>query len=222
MSQHSFVPLVLLGILSTHTFSRQKKKKKTKLAGHALKRSRTTTYPTTMGQMHVLPSAAHLAEADEKCDPIADFVPLTEDSPKWEKGAKLCNDCGEPFDVVFVRKHHCRMCGQMFCERCAPRRHILSKSRGCMKCTGEAIIAMKDRLLEEHQRNVASPTGRKKGPQPSYTAGDNADGAAAAAAAPVAPVAPAAEPAPVEASSGPVAEDAAPVASGSSGSAVAQ
>jgi len=122
--------------------------------------------------MHVLPTAADLRTADEKCDPMEGFVPLEPTSNKWEHHAKFCNDCNEPFDLVFVRKHHCRNCGLTFCSRCAPPRHLLTQARGCMKCTRDLLVKMKDDLLLKHVKKTAattsagSPTAEQKAPQP--------------------------------------------------------
>lgn len=113
--------------------------------------------------MHVLPTAADLRTADEKCEPIKNFVPLTDRSPEWQHGAKFCNDCQEPFDFVFVRKHHCHVCGVTYCSRCAPKRHILSKARGCGKCTSIKILEMKDKMLEQHVSSPRVAAPRKRG-----------------------------------------------------------
>ena len=128
-----------------------------------------------MGNMHVLPTAADLRTADEKCDPMVGFVPLEPTSKYWEHHAKFCNDCNEPFDVVFVRKHHCRNCGLTFCGRCAPPRHILSQARGCMKCTKDLLMKMKDEMLAKHTKSsstgggAASPTAAAQQPTTAET-----------------------------------------------------
>ena len=32
-----------------------------------------------------------------------------------------CRTCGETF-TLFLRKHHCRKCGEIFCQKCSSRR----------------------------------------------------------------------------------------------------
>lgn len=103
-----------------------------------------------MGNMHVIPTEADLRTAEEKCEPIKGFKPLTDKDSEWEHGAVFCPVCNEPFDFVFVRKHHCHVCGRTHCSRCAPKRHILSKARGCGKCTSKLMLQMKEGLLEDH------------------------------------------------------------------------
>ncbi|XP_047111766.1 1-phosphatidylinositol 3-phosphate 5-kinase [Schistocerca piceifrons] len=43
--------------------------------------------------------------------------------------SKECYDCGEKF-TTFRRKHHCRVCGQIFCSRCC-NQEIPGKIMGC-------------------------------------------------------------------------------------------
>ncbi|CUG85163.1 Hypothetical protein, putative [Bodo saltans] len=104
--------------------------------------------------MHVLPTESDLHQWDQKMEPIKNFIPLPENSEEWEHGCQFCNGCSEPFDAVFCRKHHCRICGLTFCTRCTPHRHLLSGARGCGKCLSELIIRVKDEMLAQH---TASP-----------------------------------------------------------------
>ncbi|KAG5190220.1 hypothetical protein JKP88DRAFT_152975, partial [Tribonema minus] len=43
-------------------------------------------------------------------------------SPKlyWmpDKICRVCYECGAPF-TMFRRRHHCRVCGQVFCQNCS-------------------------------------------------------------------------------------------------------
>ena len=43
--------------------------------------------------------------------------------------SKECYDCGEKF-TTFRRRHHCRVCGQIFCSRCC-NQEIPGKIMGC-------------------------------------------------------------------------------------------
>ncbi|CAD8164994.1 unnamed protein product [Paramecium octaurelia] len=40
---------------------------------------------------------------------------------KWvqDRDAKACKKCQNPFKAIFRRKHHCRNCGQLFCDSCS-------------------------------------------------------------------------------------------------------
>ena len=50
-----------------------------------------------------------------------------------------CKSCGFVFSFI-IRKHHCRMCGHVFCRYCAaetwplPKFEYLSPVRVCRKC----------------------------------------------------------------------------------------
>jgi hypothetical protein len=47
--------------------------------------------------------------------------------------SKECYDCGEKF-TTFRRRHHCRVCGQIFCSRCC-NQEIPGKIMGCTGTT---------------------------------------------------------------------------------------
>lgn len=49
--------------------------------------------------------------------------------------SKECYDCGEKF-TTFRRKHHCRVCGQIFCSKCC-NQEIPGKIMGC---TGKVLL----------------------------------------------------------------------------------
>mmetsp|Transcript_11590 Transcript_11590/g.46841 ORF Transcript_11590/g.46841 Transcript_11590/m.46841 type:complete len:669 (-) Transcript_11590:12-2018(-) len=46
--------------------------------------------------------------------------------PQWQpdSAAPVCNGCSSPFKLFF-RRHHCRGCGQVFCDYCSQFRHRL-------------------------------------------------------------------------------------------------
>lgn len=49
--------------------------------------------------------------------------------------SKQCYECGERF-TTFRRRHHCRVCGQIFCSKCCSDQ-IPGKIMGC---TGMKIL----------------------------------------------------------------------------------
>ena len=59
---------------------------------------------------------------------------ISEKDPKWCKDAdwSSCKDCNVGF-TFFNRKHHCRLCGQIFCDDCAPSSATLGV-RVCREC----------------------------------------------------------------------------------------
>jgi len=55
------------------------------------------------------------------------------DAAEWMKDADAtaCLECNTVFGV-FVRKHHCRMCGKIFCHKCSTQRYM--GARVCNTC----------------------------------------------------------------------------------------
>ena len=66
----------------------------------------------------------------------------------WVKDsdAHVCSSCSSKF-TVFVRRHHCRMCGQVFCSQCCKIDAEHGKMRVCIHCLAEEAA----RVLEEQQ-----------------------------------------------------------------------
>eukprot|EP00466_Bigelowiella_natans_P019707 jgi/Bigna1/44123/e_gw1.89.68.1 len=54
--------------------------------------------------------------------------------PDYKRSA--CWKCRKPF-TVFRRRHHCRLCGEIFCDSCSNDRVVINKSdpgRTCREC----------------------------------------------------------------------------------------
>ena len=54
---------------------------------------------------------------------------VAHDAPAWapDASAKECTGCGRGFNL-FRRRHHCRRCGLIFCNACAPKRVLANLS----------------------------------------------------------------------------------------------
>lgn len=105
----------------------------------------------------------NLVAADES------FVDSLMPPMRWvdNSATKTCSDpsCGRPF-TVYRRRHHCRACGLIFCERCSSHRRIVTSvssstlSRTCRNCAHEIDMAnrFKSRTVSRPQAvgNTAS------------------------------------------------------------------
>jgi lipid-binding SYLF domain-containing protein len=75
--------------------------------------------------------------------------------PQWQTDAQApaCSNCVIPFDF-FIRRHHCRLCGLIFCDECTKRRSMMPLSWGekdpqrvCADCH-VALAPIQDELAE--------------------------------------------------------------------------
>ncbi|GFP95235.1 arrestin domain-containing protein a, partial [Phtheirospermum japonicum] len=99
-------------------------------------RSRPSEYPKVAEQ------------TSEKKKGFVDFVnlikPVNEEKDHWvpDEAVTKCTGCGTDFSA-FVRKHHCRNCGDIFCDKCTQGRTALTADenapvvRVCDRCLGE-------------------------------------------------------------------------------------
>lgn len=62
----------------------------------------------------------------EKIKEIEKVESLMGKMPKWlpDDSAIECGKCGDRFRV-FLRKHHCRNCGKIFCDKCSSKRILI-------------------------------------------------------------------------------------------------
>jgi hypothetical protein len=70
------------------------------------------------------------ADDEDLVDPA--FQQMTEDRWMDEKLVSDCCGCEKPFRLL-KRKHHCRRCGCVFCDKCCPVSN-LHKIRICVQC----------------------------------------------------------------------------------------
>ncbi|KAK9098095.1 hypothetical protein Syun_025140 [Stephania yunnanensis] len=87
-------------------------------------------------------------QLSEKKKGFADWMnlmkPTNEEKDHWvpDEAVTKCISCGTDFSA-FVRKHHCRNCGDIFCDKCTHGRIALTTEenaqpvRVCDKCMAE-------------------------------------------------------------------------------------
>jgi hypothetical protein len=48
---------------------------------------------------------------------------ITTDKTMWvpDEKAPTCYNCQKQFSAIFLRKHHCRICGNVFCKECSSK-----------------------------------------------------------------------------------------------------
>jgi len=48
-------------------------------------------------------------------------IPMDNDKSMWvpDEKAQTCYHCQKQFSAIFLRKHHCRICGNVFCKECS-------------------------------------------------------------------------------------------------------
>uniref|UniRef100_A0A1I7UEG3 Hepatocyte growth factor-regulated tyrosine kinase substrate n=1 Tax=Caenorhabditis tropicalis TaxID=1561998 RepID=A0A1I7UEG3_9PELO len=94
----------------------------------------------------------------------ADAMFMAQVAPEWADGPE-CYRCRSVF-TVFTRKHHCRACGQIFCDKCSSREMALpqfgieKEVRVCETCYEKNKAEIKERHPHKKQLAVSS-AGRK-------------------------------------------------------------
>jgi len=71
---------------------------------------------------------------------------------------KVCYDCEQPFNMI-RRRHHCRMCGQVFCHSCSPffvdgrSLGVSGTVRACKMCNDQVESSAAAALTNPHHRH---------------------------------------------------------------------
>ncbi|KAJ0247755.1 Protein FREE1 [Hirschfeldia incana] len=139
-------------------------------------------------------SAAKLVEQSaEKKKGLGDWMnkikPVNEEKDHWvpDEAVSKCTSCGSDFGA-FNRRHHCRNCGDVFCDKCSQGRIALTAEenapqvRVCDRCMAEVSQRLSNakesasrnmslqshedlarKLQEEMQRNRKSSSGSREG-----------------------------------------------------------
>ena len=70
-----------------------------------------------------------------------------EKKARWRlnEEASVCSGCSKNFTLI-LRRHHCRACGEIFCDACSqwkvtlPHKGYTEKVRACQRCASPQII----------------------------------------------------------------------------------
>ncbi|KEG08517.1 putative zinc finger protein [Trypanosoma grayi] len=73
------------------------------------------------------------------------------------EAARSCHKCGRTF-TIFVRQHHCRRCGLIFCQRCSSHAGILPDRRAQLHSSQNWVRLCEDCYVVccRHQRGVSA------------------------------------------------------------------
>ncbi|WZZ58177.1 hypothetical protein YC2023_058284 [Brassica napus] len=140
------------------------------------------------------PTSVKLVEQSaEKKKGLGDWIniikPVNEEKDHWvpDEAASKCTSCGSDFGA-FIRRHHCRNCGDVFCDNCTQGRIALTADenapqvRFCDRCMAEVSQRLSNakesasrnvsvqshedlarKLQEEMQKNRKSSSGSREG-----------------------------------------------------------
>ena len=77
---------------------------------------------------------------------------------------KECYDCGNPFNAL-RRRHHCRVCGQIFCWRCCSDvvpGHMVGQTTDQRCCTYCARVIREYRVGQQQQQDDVGANNNNK------------------------------------------------------------
>ncbi|CAN8304676.1 unnamed protein product [Cochlearia groenlandica] len=95
-------------------------------------------------------------------DWISSIKPVNEEKDHWvpDEAVSKCTSCGSDFGA-FNRRHHCRNCGDLFCDKCTQGRIALTAEdnapqvRVCDRCMAEVSQRLSN-AKESANRNVSA------------------------------------------------------------------
>ncbi|XP_066559417.1 FYVE, RhoGEF and PH domain-containing protein 2 isoform X2 [Amia ocellicauda] len=99
---------------------------------------------------------------------VPDLQPVTVErqelgkrAPQWIRDGlvSMCMRCGEPFNAIIRRRHHCRACGYVVCHKCSDYKAALQYdenklNRVCRDCYGILGGQMDSREKEDKKRGI--------------------------------------------------------------------
>eukprot|EP00050_Salpingoeca_kvevrii_P006774 m.291567 g.291567 ORF g.291567 m.291567 type:complete len:811 (+) comp12489_c0_seq1:142-2574(+) len=106
----------------------------------------TDTYNDLRMRQHVFP----------EFNPEAEAMFVAERAPAWVEG-DCCHRCRTKFTVI-LRRHHCRACGQIFCQKCS------SKNSRIPNLGIEKEVRVCDRCYDQLKGNAPGTTGASANP----------------------------------------------------------
>ena len=77
--------------------------------------------------------------------PAQPKVRVREAGVKWNPDTDHCENCNAIF-TFFRRRHHCRMCGHVVCDKCSPNKMVVPGYEGvarvCNQCFETSVIPL--------------------------------------------------------------------------------
>ncbi len=96
-------------------------------------------------------------ELEESCSVLGGKAQMRSESGNWQadEAVTVCNGCQQKFNLLH-RKHHCRICGNIFCHACSRRRPEYGNERMCYTCHLEKAADQYDFGPQNEQSNAAT------------------------------------------------------------------
>ncbi|CAN4094010.1 unnamed protein product [Withania somnifera] len=115
----------------------------------------TVQFKEMCGRIRSSESPKVAEQPTEKKKGLADWInivkPVNEEKDHWapDEAVSKCTACGSGFNA-FVRKHHCRNCGDIFCDKCTQGRSALTADENA------PVVRVCDRCMAEVSRRLSS------------------------------------------------------------------
>ncbi|XP_052196316.1 protein FREE1-like [Diospyros lotus] len=107
---------------------------------------------------------AYEQQPSERKKGLADWMnimkPQNEEKDHWvpDEAVVKCSSCGTQFNA-FIRRHHCRNCGDIFCDKCTQGRIALTADQYAVP------VRVCDRCMAEVSQRLANPNRKVTPPQ---------------------------------------------------------
>jgi hypothetical protein len=70
---------------------------------------------------------------------MIEFSPISNNTWINDQARNYCHGCDTKFTLT-IRKHHCRSCGFIFCDKCTRKREVLSESEIIIDTTDLMVV----------------------------------------------------------------------------------